>query len=430
MRSAWSKLGNIATDMEMRSMDLCFLTEVWQQTENKRHQQAIEELLELKGIKYVSTPRPGARRGGGTAFACSEERFTLTKLNIAIPRPLEACFALLKPKNPTGKTSKFICCCFYSPPASPHRNKLAEFVVATIGQLRGEHPWSRVFVAGDRNDLKIQVFSSLDPTLKQLVQGVTNKNNDRLLDVIFTDSHDIMQQPVILPPMQVDTGKEGKDSDHKGVECLPRTTVAQTGGQVREKILVRRFPESKIVDFGFKLVDQDWADLKDSMDSTELVDTFVKISVKLVEDSFPQKEILVGPEDKPYFTEELRQLKKRRQRAYRRYGKRSNKYIQLEERFSDRLKHEAFKYQQKIVSDVREGKRSSAYKAIRKLGNRPGEQWKRPAINLPTYTEQNLTPLQAANKLATYFSTISQTVEPLDERNFPPSVQLALQRGR
>ena len=414
----------------MRSTDLSFLTEVWQRTENKRHQNAIEELLELKGIKYVSTPRPGARRGGGTALACSEERFQMTKLNIAIPRPLEACFALLKPKNPTGKTSKFICCCFYSPPSSPHRNKLAEFIVATVGRLRGEHPGSRVFVAGDRNDLKIEVFTSLDPTLKQLVQGVTNKNNDKLLDVIFTDSHDIMQQPVILPPMQVDTGKEGKDSDHKGVECLPRTTLAPAGGQVREKILVRRFPESKIIDFGFTLVDQDWEGLKDSMESTELVDTFVQISSKLVENAFPQKEILVGPDDKPYFTEELRLLKRRRQRAYRLYGRRSIKYLQLEKRFSDKLQHEAIKYKRKIESDVREGKRSSAYKAVRKLGNRPGEPWNKAGINLPAYKEQNLTQLQAANKLATYFSAISQTVEPLDESKFPPVLQLALQRGR
>ena len=305
MRSVWSKLGNIATDMEMRSTDLSFLTEVWQRTENKRHQNAIEELLELKGIKYVSTPHPGARRGGGTALACCEERFQMTKLNIAIPRPLEACFALLKPKNPTGKTSKFICCCFYSPPSSPHRNKLAEFIVATVGRLRGEHPGSRVFLAGDRNDLKIEVFTSLDPTL---------------------------QQPVILPPMQVDTGKEGKDSDHKGVECLPRTTLAPAGGQVREKILVRRFPESKIIDFGFTLVDQDWEGLKDSMESTELVDTFVQMSSNLVDKAFPQKEILVGPDDKPYFTEELLLLKRRRQRAYRLYGRRSIKYLQLEKR--------------------------------------------------------------------------------------------------
>ena len=117
-RSAWSKLTSLAEDMEMRSTDICFLTEVWQQSENRKHKEAIEELLELRGVKYVSTPRPGARRGGGTALACSEEYFHLTKLNVAIPKPLEACFALVKPKNPTGKVSSFICCSFYSPPRS------------------------------------------------------------------------------------------------------------------------------------------------------------------------------------------------------------------------------------------------------------------------------------------------------------------------
>ena len=126
----------------------------------------------------------------------------------------------------------------------------------------------------------------------------------------------------------------------------------------------------------------------------------------------------------------LRILKRRRQRAYCLYGRRSNKYIQLEKRFSDKLKHEAIKYKEKIESDVREGKRNSAYKAVRKLGNRPGEPWNRAVITLPAYKEQNLTHLQAANKLATYFSAISQTVEPLDESKFPPALQLALQRGR
>ena len=199
-RSAWSKLSSLAEDMEMRSSDLCFLTEVWEQSENRKHKEALEELLELKGIKYVSTPRPGARRGGGTALACSEEFFHLTKLNIAIPKPLEACFALVKPKNPSGKVSSFICCSFYSPPRSTSRNKLAEFLVATLGRLRGEHPGSRVLLAGDRNDLRVEVLTSLDPTLKQLVKEYTNKKGDKILDVILTDSHDILQEPTILPP--------------------------------------------------------------------------------------------------------------------------------------------------------------------------------------------------------------------------------------
>ena len=135
MRSAWSKLDNLAEDMLMRKTDLSILTEVWHMAENRKHEEAIERMLELHGVKYVSTPRPGARRGGGTALACSEKFFHMTKLNIAIPKPLEACFTLIRPKNPAGKVAKILCCSFYSPPKSPHRNKLAEFLVDTLGRL-------------------------------------------------------------------------------------------------------------------------------------------------------------------------------------------------------------------------------------------------------------------------------------------------------
>ena len=184
VRSAWSKWSNIADDMEMRETDVCFLVEVWGKSENKRHQIAIESIFEMKGIKYISTPRPGNRRGGGTALACSEHLFHITNLNIHIPSPLEACFALLKPKTPTSKTNKFICCSLYLPPKSKFFNKLAEFLVTTIGRLRTEHPGCRVVVAGDRNDMKVGLLPSLDPTLKQVVKGFTNKNNTKVLDVI------------------------------------------------------------------------------------------------------------------------------------------------------------------------------------------------------------------------------------------------------
>ena len=88
VRSAWSKWSNIAEDIKMRISELCFLTEVWERCEKKKHQRAIESMLELNGIKYISKPRPGARRGGGTAIACNQDKFTITKLIIAIPSPL------------------------------------------------------------------------------------------------------------------------------------------------------------------------------------------------------------------------------------------------------------------------------------------------------------------------------------------------------
>ena len=52
-----------------RESDISFLTEVWQKKENKKHQFKLEEMFELSNIKYISTPRPGAQRGGGAAIA-------------------------------------------------------------------------------------------------------------------------------------------------------------------------------------------------------------------------------------------------------------------------------------------------------------------------------------------------------------------------
>ena len=122
--------------------------------------------------------------------------------------------------------------------------------------------------------------------------------------------------------------------------------------------------------------------------------------------------------------------KRRRLRAYTTHGGKSLQYKKLRCEFDLKLENEARKYRLKIENEVKEGKRGPSYKAIRKLGLRPGESWNRADIILPAYVEQNFTPLQAANKLAEYFSSISQSVDPLNEGLMPPVVREALEDGR
>ena len=74
--------------------------------------------------------------------------------------------------------------------------------------------------------------------------------------MILTDSYNLLQEPVNLPPLKVDSDKTGKDSDHKGVQCIPRNYLVPQGGKLRNKLTVQRFPETKIVEFGFELVNE------------------------------------------------------------------------------------------------------------------------------------------------------------------------------
>ena len=80
--------------MTERKTDIGFLTEVWKKKENKKHQFKLEEMLEMKGVKYISTPCPGAKRGGGAAIAVRMEKFNISKLNIPIPKSVEVVWGL------------------------------------------------------------------------------------------------------------------------------------------------------------------------------------------------------------------------------------------------------------------------------------------------------------------------------------------------
>ena len=118
VRSIWGKLNNLADDIKERSGQIVFLCEILEKSQCKKHKQKIEELLEMKNIQYISTPRPGAKRGGGAAIATHSDKFQVSKLNITIPKPLEIVWALLRPVQHTGLIRKVILCSFYSPPNS------------------------------------------------------------------------------------------------------------------------------------------------------------------------------------------------------------------------------------------------------------------------------------------------------------------------
>ena len=139
--------------------------------------------------------------------------------------------------------------------------------------------------------------------------------------------------------------------------------------------------------------------------------------------------VSVGPTDLPYFTEQLRSLKRTRLRAYTRHGRRSPEYLQAKNAFDVKLQAEAIKYRKKVIQEVQDGTRGSAYSAIRKLGRRPGENG-RQEFSLPAYVEQQLTARQSAEKLADHFSLILQTVEPLDVDKLFPTLREAIKEGK
>ena len=420
MRSLWPKLRNFVIDFKERTTGLCFLNEVWEKIENKKHQFKIEELLHMEDIMYISTPRPGARRGGGAAIVADLTKFSLTKLSIAIPKSIEIVWGLLQSKLEGILPCKIIAISFYSPPNSKKNPLLLDHISTNLHHLRTIHHKAGIIIAGDRNNLKIEQLLSVDNSLKQIVTLPTI--NGKTLDIIVTSLHTLYQLPTTVQPIPPDKDGQGVPSDHKGVVAEPITTPGQTRNLPRTFKTVRPLPESAMPLFNKDLISQDWAYLNDNNNNTtDIISLFEAHTASLLDKHFPTKTVSTSPVDKPWFTEELRQLKRRRLRIYTKKGK-SPQYTKLKNLFEALQEKEITKYTQKIEAAALEGSKGSSYSALRKLGVCDSETADN-HFDLPQHLLDNLTPQQSAERIANYFTSISQEYEPLNITSLPPNIQ-------
>ena len=265
-----------------------YLTEVWTKSENKNHQFKTEELFELKGLKYISTPRPGIKRGGGAAIVVNTEKFSISKLNVETPTSLEVVWGLLRPLETSGKISKILVCCFYCPPRSRRKRALIEHLTLTLQTLLTSHQNAGIIISGDRNDLGIDKLLSIDPSLNQVVNSATR--GSKVLDVILTNMKTFYQDPEIVPAIPVDDpSKGGVPSDHYGVVMAPRNCAGRPS--VRSKVCktVRPISSSAINNIGQVLVDEKWDFMDSSMSPTALTEVFEYYTGEIVNIFCPEK---------------------------------------------------------------------------------------------------------------------------------------------
>ena len=74
------------------------------------------------------------------------------------------------------------------------------------------------------------------------------------LETLVTDLHTLYYSPTSLPPLQVDSDKKGKDSDHSIVVFSPRTNQEYFKKLDSKLIQIRPLPDCSIRGFGQEIV--------------------------------------------------------------------------------------------------------------------------------------------------------------------------------
>ena len=228
--------------------------------------------------------------------------------------------------------------------------------------------------------------------MKQPTRGL------RVIDIIMSNLGKFYDEPIIVPAIIPDRANKGVPSDHCGVVATPHTNPSMPKQRTKITKTIQPLPESLISVFGDKLSQLNWSNIDKAQSPTDMVQLLQNSTSELLQTVFPKKTVHIYPDDKPWFNERLRKLKRERQRLYRKGG-RNEKYLKCKQKFGDMQDVEISKYKEKILKEVTEGKRGSSYAGLRKLGSQPGESMQT-GFQLPEYVEKNLSNAECAEKLA------------------------------
>ena len=346
-----------------------------------------------------------------------------------MPGNLECVWAILRPKIVNKETifKEIILAGFYSPPRSRKNAKLLDHLISTFHVMLTKYPNCGWAAGGDKNQFPLAPLLGALPKCRQLVTKNTYKNS-KIYDIILTNMGQYYSIPYIAKACQPDDSSSGAvPSDHDMAVAEP---LAGSGATRTREYTVRTsqpFPQSGINEFGAWLHTVRWeAELTVDMDPTDMALKMEEKVRQKVQTVFPTKQVRISADDKPFITAEIKKLDKYVKREYKLRGK-SDKYCMLKQIYDEKFKKASSGFLTGCVQDMMIEAPGKAYRALKKLGARPGDCDDDTGFVITSHVDQSLTASQSVEKLADYFSEISQQYSPFCSQNLPDTVRTSIE---
>ena len=421
-RSLFPKIENAKADILERNISVAFCCEIWEKPGDEKQSYEIEKMCEINGLKYISSPR--SKNWGGAAIIVDCNRFSIEKLDVNVPKNLEVVWGLLTCKADTARFKNIILCSFYNSPKSRRGQKLADYLVTTLHMLTSIYPETPVILGADKNRMDIEPLLKCGLRLKQVVDVATRKNS--ILDVIIMNISQYYNSPVVVPPVPCDNPKDGVPSDHWVPVCYPHVDRHNPPLRRFRTVTYRPLSADSLREFGKWISGINFDGFAASDSATVHAEKLQSLLISALDTFCPTKTMRVGNSDKPFINQELKTLKRRKQREYVKNGK-SLKYRKLAEEFSTNYKAAAEKYIRKKVDDLKETKPGKAFSILRNMGAKPGDDIDGNQFTLPLH--EGLTKEESAEKIAQAFASISNEYLPLKASELPKRVKDRLNDG-
>ena len=129
-----------------------------------------------------------------------------------------------------------------------------------------------------------------------------------ILELILTDLATLFHAPSSLPPLEVDEGKKGSNSDHNVIVFPPSTnTQFKTERQV-SVVRHRPLPPSSVREFGQAFVHHPWLEVLECEDGNDKAANFHDTIIKYRDKYFPERCVKMSTFDKDWMHPELKSI--------------------------------------------------------------------------------------------------------------------------
>ena len=410
-RSVYNKADNLRELLHRIGPSVVLVSETWE-----RERLRLGTVLNSRSYKVISSYRKTKSPGGGCAILYNENRFSVTNPDISVPENVEAAWAVFTPVSDSRhkmKVKRIAYGTVYVSPRSQHKTETIEHIIEAIHMLRAQYDNEINFcIGGDFNRLDISEILDCYGGLQQVISVPTR--NSATLEILLTDLHTMYHPPTTLPPLQVDAGKKGKDSDHNIVVFAPISNPQYMVERVKKTIITRPIPESQIIKFEQDLASYPWDDCLLNKTVDEKAKVFHDFLRSTLDKHFPEKIIKISSLDKKWMTPTLKQLHRKMTREF--YHKRkSAKYKALKSKFK-KLKRKTIRtFYSDFVSDLKVTNPAKWHSMAKKIG--AVDQMTGGEVRVESLS--GLTNSQAAQKIAEHYAAISNEYSPVDNSKLP-----------
>ena len=305
---------------------------------------------------------------------------------------------------------KIAVCCFYSPPKSNSKYHLIDHICGNFHLLSAKYGQGLHFIfAGDANDMKLDSILQLSSGMRQVVTDFTRMNPPALLDPIITTLANYYQVPICMTPLGPDENSSCVESDHKTVIMKPINKSETSCSRTFREVTVRPITESRMSKLEKWFKNQSWEQILMVDCVNKKVENLQNLVNGIVQEILPSKTRKIAVDDQPWYTEELKRLKRQKSREYHK-NRKSDKYMRLDKKYEKKLKLAKKKYKKKTIDDVLSSSERQWYSKLKKMTNFDQQKFE------PVQVEaiESLPDQIQADIIAEQFSSVSNEYKPIN----------------